>query len=151
MNEATVNNTSNVSAAEKIRISQIISKTAMDIARKMRINETLSSVQIGGLPASVNIVAVSSSLARDAYDFYCTEDGDSNVYISWFISSAISMMTDEYLRKRKPCIIQSYWNFFSLLNDEIKSGLSSEEIAAKYNIENNESLIKKAGKISELI
>ena len=151
MNGATVNTTSNVSAAEKIRISQIIAKTAMDIARKMKINETLSSVQIGGLPAPVNIVAVSASAARDAFDFYESCDGDPNIYISWFIKSVQTIMSAEYLKKKKACVTDQYWNFFHLLYDALRDGLSPEQIADEYGIECNQKMIKKAAKISECL
>ena len=150
MNESTISTTS-LSTAEKIKVSQMIAKKAMDIAHEKKLNEKLSHVSIGDLPVPVNIVAVSASAAHDAFDFYESCDGDPNIYISWVIKSVQTIMCAEYLNERKPCVINQYWNFFCLINDDLKKGLSPDQIADEYGIECNQKMIKKAAKISECL
>ncbi len=151
MNGATVNTTSKMSSAEKIKVSQIIMTMVRDQIREMDINQKLSSVSVDGHPASLNIMAATSALARDSYDFYSPEDGDPNRYLTWFIKSSLTIMTDEYLNKTKPFVISSCWNFFHLFAHELDHGKSVEEIAKSFGIECDTALIQKAAKISKLI
>ena len=149
MNEATT--TSNMSAAERIRISQMIMTMVRSQIREMDINQRLASVSVDGLPAALNIMAATSALARDSYDFYSQEDGDPNRYLTWFIKSSLTIMTNEYLNKTKPFVISSCWNFFHLFAHELDHGKSVEEIASSLGIECDAAMIKKAAEISKLI
>ena len=149
MNEATT--TSNMSAAERIRISQMIMTMVRSQIREMDINQRLASVSVDGLPAALNIMAATSALARDSYDFYSPEDGDPTRYLTWFIKSSLTIMTNEYLNKTKPFVISSCWNFFHLFAHELDHGKSVEEIASSLGIECDAAMIKKAAEINKLI
>ena len=151
MNESIISTTSNMSAAERIRISQMIMTMVKSQIREMDINQRLASVSVDGLPAALNIMAATSALARDSYDFYSPEDGDPNRYLTWFIKSSLTIMTNEYLNKTKPFVISSCWNFFHLFAHELDHGKSVEEIASSLGIECDAAMIKKAAEISKLI
>ncbi|MCR5735116.1 MAG: hypothetical protein K6G22_10960 [Lachnospiraceae bacterium] len=153
MKTETTNTTAkHLSATEKVELSQKIMQLSKEEIQKNGINEKLANITIDGLPVSLNVMAVSSSVARDALDFYeTTKDGDQDEYLRWFISTTIQLMTNEFLKKRKPCVIRSYWNFFMIFSENLHHGMTSVEIADMLEIECNENLIRKAAEIYDLI
>lgn len=143
--------TVNLSPYDKIHVTQKIMLMAKEEIQKNNTNEKLADISIDGLPAGVNVMVVASSLGRDAYDFYEKEDGDLDLYLRWFIDSTIKVMTAEFLKQRKPYVIKSYPNLFTIFYENIHHGMSPEEIADMLGIECNEALIRKAAKIYDLI
>ena len=143
--------TVNLSASDKILLSQKIMLMAKELIQKNHTNEKLADITIDGLPAGVNVMVVASSLGRDAYDYYEKEDGDLDLYLRWFIDSTIKLMTAEFLKQRKPYVIKSYPNLFTIFYENIHHGMTPEGIADMLGIECNETLIRKAAKIYDLI
>ena len=141
-----------LSATEKVELSQKIMQLSKEEIQKNETNEKLVNITMDGLPASLNVMVVSSSVAKDAFDFYeASKDGNPDEYLKWFISTTIQLMTNEFLKKRKPCVIRSYWNFFMIFSENLHHGMTPMEIADMLEIECNENLIRKAADIYDLI
>ena len=66
-----------------------------DLDRRGEID--LTSISIDGLPAGLNALVVSSTVATDVYaDYDEKEDGDLVDYLEWTIESVLRMMDHEF-------------------------------------------------------
>ena len=88
-----------------------------DLERRGEID--LTSISIDGLPAGLNALVVSSTVATDVYaDYDEKEDGDLADYLEWTIESVLRMMNREFKTGmvKERYVIKNLSNFYKKIS-----------------------------------
>lgn len=142
----------NSETREKIRklIPKLAQKVMKDLERRGEID--LTSISIDGLPAGLNALVVSSTVATDVYaDYDKKEDGDLADYLEWTIESVLRMMNREFKTGmvKENYVIKNLSNFYKKISATMDRTGDFKKTAEVLGIPMNERMIEKVAEICD--
>ena len=138
----------------KSRVLRLIPKMGKEIYQELkdRGEIDLRNVMVDGMPAGVQMLAVSSSIAADMLSDYDPKaDGDLDTYLTWIIESAMRMMSAEYAthKVKNSFIIHNLYNYYRKVADSYERTGDYVKVAERFGISANENMIRKCTEICE--
>ena len=121
-----------------------------DLERRGEID--LTSISIDGLPAGLNALVVSSTVATDVYaDYDEKEDGDLADYLEWTIESVLRMMNREFKTGmvKERYVIKNLSNFYKKISATVDRTGDYSKTAEILGIPADEHMIRKVAGICD--
>ncbi len=140
--------------ASKEQVGRVIPTIAQHVLKELESRKEVdfSKVSIDGLPAGLNALVVSSTVAADVYaDYDEKEDGDLADYLEWTIESVLRMMNREFKTGmvKENYVIKNLSNFYKKISATMDRTGDFKKTAEVLGIPMNERMIEKVAEICD--